>query len=201
MNGGTMDGKRRAMLVSTAAAAAPWPAGVAAQGRGAGSSPGVLTVSGAIKRPNRGAMDPAIDALMAKHGIKFAAAHALDFATLVTLPAQTIKPTHEYDAKVHTMRGPLLVDVLKAATAEPADTSTLLLRGIDGYAGKWAVADVRKYRFLVVTHLDGKPLTVGGLGPIWATYDADRFPEKAAKPLNERYAGCPWGLYHIEVSA
>jgi len=195
-----MHTKRRAILASAVAAVA-WPAR-AADGKGpSGSSPVVLTVSGAIKRANRGAMDPAIDALMAKHGIKFAAAHALDFAALASMPAQTIKPTHEYDAKVHTMRGPLLVDVLKAATAEPADTSALLLRGIDGYAGKWAVADVRKYRFLVVTHFDGKPLTVGGLGPIWATYDADRFPDKAAKPLNERYAGCPWGLYHIEVSA
>ncbi len=187
--------KRRAFLISAAVVAAP---PVAAQQRGA-SGPVVLTVSGAIKQPNRGAMDPAIDALMAKHGIKFAAAHAVSFAEIAALPAVTIKPTHEYDAKVHTLRGPLLTAVLNAGAAEVSDATTLLMRGIDGYAGKWSVADVRKYRFLVVTHMDGKPLPVGGLGPIWATYDADRFPEKAAKPLNERYAGCPWGLYHIEV--
>ena len=191
--------KRRVLLASTAASLAPLPA--AAQQRAGASSPIVLTISGAIRKPNRGAMDPAIDALMAKHGIKFASAHALDFASLAAMPAQTIKPTHEYDAKVHTLRGPLLIDVLKAASAEPADTSTLLLRGIDGYAGKWTLADVRKYRFVVATHFDGKPMTVGGLGPVWATYDADRFPDKAAKPLNERFAGCPWGLYHIEVTA
>ena len=126
----------------------------------------------------------------------------VDFAAIAALPAVTIKPTHEYDAKVHAMRGPLLADVLiKAGSAQVSDTSTLLMRGIDGYAGKWTMADVRKYRFLVVTHMDGKPLAVGGLGPLWATYDADRFPDKAAKPLNERYAGCPWGLYHIEVTA
>ena len=46
-----------------------------------------------------------------------------------------------------------------------------------------------------------KVIAVGGLGPIWAVYDADRFPDKAAKPLNDRFAGCPWGLYHIEVTA
>ena len=196
-----MGNKRRAFLLSAGAGAiAPWATGAAAEDRGR-ASPVVLTVSGAIKTPNRGAMDPAIDALMGKHGIKFAAAHAVGFAEIAALPAQTIKPTHEYDAKVHTLRGPLLTDVLKAGSAQVSDASTLLLRGIDGYAGKWTVADVRKYRFLVVTHMDGKPLSVGGLGPIWATYDADRFPEKAAKPLNERYAGCPWGLYHIEVSA
>ena len=189
--------KRRTVLLSTAAALAPWTA--TAQ-KGA-SSPAVLTISGAIAKPNRGAVDPAIDALMAKHGIKFDAAHAVSFAQIAALPAVTIKPTHEYDAKVHTMRGPLLTDVLKAATANVSDAASLLMRGIDGYAGKWSVADVRKYRFLVVTHMDGKPLAVGGLGPIWATYDADRFPDKAAKPLNERYGGCPWGLYHIGVGA
>ena len=197
-----MDSKRRAVLISSAAAIAPWSGGASAQERAAaGSSPIVLTVAGATKRANRGALDPAIDALMAKHGIKFASAHALDFAALMALPAVTIKPTHEYDAKVHAIRGPLLTDVLKAATVDVGDTATLLLRGIDGYAGKWTVADVRKYRFLVATHFDGKPMAVGGLGPIWATYDADRFPDKAAKPLNERFAGCPWGLYYIEATA
>jgi len=195
-----MNRNRRALLASAVAAL---PAGAFAQGKAAARPDGqvVLTVSGAIRTANRGALDPAIDALMAKHGIKFAAARSLDFAALAALPAQTIKPTHEYDAKVHTLRGPLLTDVLTAATADVNDTATLLLRGIDGYAGKWKVADARKYRFLVVTHMDGKPLTVGGLGPLWATYDADRFPDKAALPLDKRYPGCPWGLYHIEVTA
>src|SRR2546423_10374483 len=87
---GMMDRKRRAVLAS-AATLAPWPAMVAAQERApAAGSPVVLTVSGAIKRSNRGAMDPAIDALMAKHGIKFGGAHTLDFAALTALPAQTI---------------------------------------------------------------------------------------------------------------
>jgi hypothetical protein len=196
-----MDANRRALLASAAAAAA-LPGGALAQAKGgARDQPVVLTLSGAIKNTNRGALDPAIDALMAKHGIKFSSARTLDFAALAALPAQTIKPTHEYDAKVHELRGPLLDEVLKAASADVTDTSSVLLRGIDGYAGKWKIADARKYRFLVVTHMDGKPLTVGGLGPLWATYDADRFPDKAALPLDKRYPGCPWGLYHIEVTA
>ena len=194
-----MDSTRRALIATTGAALVPLPAAAAKER--AGASPVVLTLSGAITKANRGAMDPAIDALMAKHGVKFDKACALDFATLAALPAQTIKPTHEYDAKVHALRGPLLADVLKLAGAGAADTLMLLLRGIDGYAGKWSLADLRKYRFIVATHFDDRPMAVGGLGPVWATYDADRFPDRAAKPLNERYAGCPWGLYHIEVSA
>jgi hypothetical protein len=42
-------------------------------------------------------------------------------------------------------------------------------------------------------------MPLGGLGPLWAVYDADRVPEMAAKPVNERFAVCPWGLYHIDV--
>jgi hypothetical protein len=60
---------------------------------------------------------------------------------------------------------------------------------------------VTRYRFILATHLDGEPMALGGLGPLWAVYDADRFPEQAAKPVPDRFALCPWGLFHIEVQA
>jgi hypothetical protein len=47
--------------------------------------------------------------------------------------------------------------------------------------------------------VDGKPMPLGGLGPLWAVYDADRVPEMAAQALAQRFAACPWALYHIEV--
>ena len=55
--------------------------------------------------------------------------------------------------------------------------------------------------FIVATHIDGKPLSIGGLGPLWAIYEADRFPQMARKPVTERFAGSPWGFYHIEVQS
>ncbi len=61
--------------------------------------------------------------------------------------------------------------------------------------------DARKYRFIVATHLDGQPMPLGGLGPFWAVYDVHRFSEMMAQPLNERFALCPWALYHIEVQS
>ena len=51
----------------------------------------------------------------------------------------------------------------------------------------------------MATHLDGQPMALGGLGPLWALYDADRFPDMAAKPLSARFANCPWATYHIQV--
>jgi len=42
-------------------------------------------------------------------------------------------------------------------------------------------------------------LALGGLGPQWAVIDADTVVAFKDKPLKERFALCPWGLYHIDV--
>ncbi len=167
----------------------------------AGRGPSLLTVTGAIGRGNRGPFDPVLDQMMGKQKISFDKAHAWDFVALAALPAITIRPTLEYDAKPHALSGPLLADVLKAAGAVTTDAGRLLLRAVDGYAPVLTMADLRKYKFIVATHLDGKPMPLGGLGPLWAIHDADRFADMAAKPLADRFAQCPWGLYHIEVMA
>lgn len=163
------------------------------------SGPALLTVTGAIGAGNRGALDPALDQMMAKQKLQFNRAHTFDFASLSALPQTTIKPTLEYDSKQHVLNGPLLSEVMNAAGAAAA--SDVLLRAVDGYAVQVAMADIRKYRFIVATHLDGKPIPLGGLGPLWAVYDADSFPDVMAKPLSARFALCPWGTYHIEAKA
>lgn len=191
--------KRRFLAGALGAAALAPHAQAAAPARSA-SSPTLLTVSGAIGKPNRGPMDPVLEQMMAKQKISFDRARVFDFAALTALPAVTIKPTLEYDRKVHALRGPLLVDVLKAAGAA-GESGQLAMRAVDGYSPEISVADARRYRFIVATHLDGKPMALGALGPLWAVYDADRFPDMAAKPLDQRFALCPWALYHIDVRA
>ena len=165
------------------------------------SGPALLTVSGQIGAGNRGSLDPALDQMMKKQKISFDKAHTFDFAALTALPAVTIKPTLEYDGKVHTLKGPLLIDVLKASGVKVSDKMAFFLRAVDGYAAQVSAADAIKYRFIVATHLDGRPMALGGLGPLWALYDADRFPDMAAKPLPDRFAWCPWATYYIEVKA
>ena len=61
------------------------------------------------------------------------------------------------------------------------------------------MADAQRYRMIVATAIDGIPLAIGGLGPLWAVYDADRLPDFKDKPLKQRFALSPWGLYFIEV--
>jgi hypothetical protein len=184
-----------------AAAAGAFPLGVQAASLPARpAGPALLTVTGAISRANRGPFDPVLDQMMHKHGVGFRKAYVFDDAALQALPAVTIRPTLEYDNKTHELRGPLLLDVLAQAGAAPSDKSILVLRAVDGYNVELPAVQARARRFIVATHVDGKRMPLGGLGPLWAVYDADRVPEMAAQPPAQRFAACPWALYHIDVS-
>ncbi|WP_432380926.1 molybdopterin-dependent oxidoreductase [Duganella sp. P38] len=181
------------------AAVAGLAAALPARAAASAPAPALLTVTGAIGKPNRGEFDPARDVMMAKHNIRFGPAHAFDYAALAALPAVTIRPTLEYDAQPHTLRGPLLLDVMAAAGAQLRADTQLILRAVDGYAAAVTVAQARAQRWIVATTLDGAPMALGGLGPLWALCDADQVPELAALPLAGRFGGAPWALYHIEV--
>ena len=165
------------------------------------AGPGLLTVTGSIRNTNRGPLDKALDQMMVKQQQSFTKAHVFDFAAITKLPARTIRPTLEYDSKPHTLRGPLLTEVLRAAGA-PEDAATpLAMRAIDGYTIEISLGEARSLGLIVATHLDGKPMALGGLGPLWAVLDADRNPELASKPVAERFAKCPWGFYHLVVGS
>jgi len=189
--------KRRFLAAAALGAALPLRARAAAST--ARTGPGLLTVSGAITRSNRGPLDPALDQLMVKHGTQFSRAWEFDAAMLARLPSVTIQPTLEYDAKPHRLSGPLLGSVVAAAGVAAGAPVTLVLRALDGYNVAVSLADAQRYRMIVATTLDGVPMSIGGLGPLWAVYDADRLPDFKDKPLKERFALCPWGLYFIEV--
>lgn len=188
--------KRQFLAVALAAGILPASARAASA---ALRGPALLTVTGSIAKPNRGPFDAVRDQMMHKQKISFERARAFDYAALTNLPAHTIRPTLEYDGKAHALRGPLLEELLKAAGAPQDDAVRLLLRAVDGYAATLTLAQVRARRVIVATHLDGQPMALGGLGPLWAIHDADRIAEMAALPLAERFASCPWALYHIGV--
>lgn len=190
--------KRNFMGAALLAGAAPALASSPAKPAG---GPVLLTITGEVGKTNRGPFDPGRDILMGKHKLAFSRAFAFDVAALAALPAVTIRPTLEYDGKVRTLRGPLLSEVLAAAGVRLQDSTRLALRALDGYAASVDGAQARALRFMVATHLDGQPMALGGLGPLWAVIDADRVPALAARPLAERFGNCPWGLYHIEVQA
>jgi len=191
---------KRQFLTATALAAGVLPI-TRANAAPAAAGPVLLTVSGAIANSNRGPLDPALDQMMAKHHIEFTKAWTFDAAALSRLPAVTIKPTLEYDARPHTLKGPTLEAVLQAAGVAPDAKVMLGLRAVDGYNVMVSLADARRYRMIVATRIDGHFMALGSLGPQWAVYDADRLPDFKDKPLKERFGLCPWGLYHVDVKA
>ncbi len=136
---------------------------------------------------------------MVKHGVKFDKARQFDAAMLGRLSSVTIRPTLEYDSKAHRLSGPLLSAVVEASGVAARAPVMLSLRALDGYNVSVSLADAHRFRMIVASALDGAPMSVGGLGPLWAIYDADRLPDFKEKPLKERFALCPWGLYFIEV--
>lgn len=88
---------------------------------------------------------------------------------------------------------------LLAAGVLDNSAARLVLRAVDGYTVNISLADAQTCRMIVATHIDNQTMALGGLGPQWAVYDADVLPTFQRKTLKERFALCPWGLYHIDV--
>ena len=190
---------KRQFLCSTAAAAL-LPAVTPALADAPGKSVPLLTIGGAITGGNRGPVDPVLDQLLVRHGVKFSTALALDAERLRQLPRIDIRPTLEYDEKPHKLSGPLLTALLAEAGVDVGPALRVGLRAIDGYNVTLGAEEIRAYRMIVATHIDDQPLALGGLGPQWAVHDADNLPAFKNKPVKERFASCPWGLYYIDVA-
>lgn len=191
--------KKRQFLLATAAAGM-LPAAAPAFAQAPKAGPVLLTVGGAITKGNRGPVDATLDQLMVRHGVKFSKALALDSESLQRLPRVEIRPTLEYDEKQHKLAGPLLTTVIGEAGVDLKSSSRIGLRAIDGYNVTVTLEQIQSYRMIVATHADDQPLALGGLGPQWAVYDADSLAAFKDKPVKERFALCPWGLYYIDVA-
>ncbi len=190
--------KRRFLLTTALTAAGMLPATSRAVADAGG--PVLLTVGGSITRGNRGPHDSTRDQLLVRHGVRFSNALALDSRTLHSLPKVEIRPTLEYDNQQHKLSGPLLAAVLAEAGIAAGSSALIGLRAIDGYNVAISLTEIESYRMIIATHMDDRPLSLGGLGPHWAVYDADSLPAFKDKPVKERFALCPWGLYYIDVA-
>lgn len=89
--------------------------------------------------------------------------------------------------------------MLEAAGVSPTSAVLVGMCAVDGYRVAISLANIRRYRMVLATHIDGQPLALGGLGPQWAVYDADNLADIKDKPLKQRFGLSPWGVYHIDV--
>ncbi|WP_417284246.1 molybdopterin-dependent oxidoreductase [Comamonas sp.] len=170
-----------------------------------GLQPVALIISGPGVQANRGAVDVTRDRMLTVHGHRFDAAWACGLDAINSLEAEHISTTVEYDGKTHELRGPLLQTVLQAAGVDLGQAMAaghwLLLQGIDGYRAQLPLTDAIRWKLLLATHMDGQPLAMGGLGPLWAMYASEDIAELADKPLDQRFTQAVWGLYYMAIAA
>ncbi|WP_421693682.1 molybdopterin-dependent oxidoreductase [Aestuariivirga sp.] len=142
---------------------------------GDAGEPVVLTVTGNVAHPNRGALDPFDDAVFAHLDVKFDKGFTFTLADLKALPQQTAKAKYNEWPREVTATGPSLADVLKAAGAEG---KKILVQAIDGYAPEFTADDVARGKLILAVEADGKPLAMGGRGPLWLFGPRDSFADQ-----------------------
>lgn len=128
------------------------------------ADPVILTVTGNIAHSNRGPLNEFDDAVFAHLDVKFDKGFTFTLAELKALPQRTEKAKYDNWPREVTASGPSLVDVLKAAGAEG---KKILVQAADGYAPELTAADVAGDKLILALTADGKPLHMGGRGPIW----------------------------------
>jgi hypothetical protein len=177
-------------LVAAALFAVPADAPAVAQDAGA-EAPALLTVTGAVGRTNRPAMDPFADALFQALGVEFDQAFEFSRADLTGMPQ--VEVTAEYPGwpGAVTVSGPRLLDVLTKAGSRG---SRIAVMAVDGYAPEFALEDVTR-DFVLALEANGRPLNLGGRGPVWLVFPPDSYDGQDAASD----AGLAWAVFHIRV--
>lgn len=170
-----------------------------------GLQPAMLTISGPGVQGNRSKPQAAADRMLQLHGNQFESAWSCGLDALNSLEQHALKATLEYDEAEHSLQGPLLENVLQASGVDIGKAMTqghwLTLQGIDGYRSQLPLAQAMRWRMLVATQLDGTPLAIGGLGPLWASFAPQHIDELKQLPIKQRFTNAVWGLYYIQISA
>ena len=125
--------------------------------------PVILTVTGNISSPNRGALDPFQDAFFAHDDVTFDKAAAFDLAMLEGLGMKTITTGHHGWPGKFSFEGPLLRDVLAAAGAEGRVAKVVAL---DGYGADISMERLEKFPVILALKRDGAYLGLGRRGQV-----------------------------------
>ena len=136
------------------------------------AEPVVLTVTGNIATPNRGAVDPFADPVFAHLEVKFDKGFTFTLGELKALPQRSVTVRYKEWPREVTASGPGLADVLKAAGASG---KKILVQAVDGYAPEFTDADIARDKLILALEADGKPLPMGGRGPLWLLGPPDSF--------------------------
>ncbi len=173
-------------------AAALIAAPVCASAPALADGPTMLTVSGSVAEPNRGAVDPVNDKLFLFNDVQFDKATAFDLDSLYALPQVTVRTDFPMGGEQTEFSGPLLADVLRKAGA---DGQTLLVQAMDGYAIEVPFDEITGKGAVVALERDGAPLGIGDYGPTQIVFPRGERADLAQ--MNDDW--WIWQIYHIAV--
>ncbi len=152
----------------------------------------ILTLTGNIEQPTRGASNEDADKFFIFNDIEFANAAQFDVAALSALPQASIKADFPMGGPVYVFEGPLLTDVLHAAGATG---ETVTIRALDGYAVDIPFEEAIAKGAVVALKRDGIPFAIGDFGPTHVVFPrADRAD---LADMNDDW--WIWSIYHINV--
>jgi len=151
----------------------------------------ILTIAGAIGEENRGPVNDFDDGFFKYQERSFDKGFALDREMLEALPQREITAKATNWTKSYRLKGPLATDVLKLAGAGGKGATFYAL---DGYGVQLTAAELAAHDWVMALSADGKPLGLGGLGPLWMAFDVPGEPT-----LSDDEARWPWAVFFIEV--
>lgn len=96
--------------------------------------------------------------------------------------------------ETHKVRGVLMRDLAKFVGA---NSETVKLTALDGYALDIPMSDFATYDAVVATEIDGKPLSVRDKGPAWLIYPASDHAELKDTVYESRMV---WQIKSIEFN-
>lgn len=153
----------------------------------------LLTVTGSVENPNRGAFDPDTDKFFGYNEVEFSKATEFDFDALEALDLVKVKADFPKGAQVHEFEGPLLADVLKAAGA---NGDTVTIQALDGYAIEVSAQDLIDKGAVVALKRDGSALSIGGFGPTHIVFPRAERADLSNMPDDNWI----WSIFHISVN-
>lgn len=179
-----------AAMAATAAFGTLGPA--AAGGEYSGSGVAILTVTGNLSNPSRGAFDMDVDKFFGFSEVAFDAGTQFDYQGLQKLGMIAVTTDFPKGGDIHVFEGPLLKDVLAAAGVEG---KLLTVRALDGYLIEAPISEMVAKGAVVAVKRDGTPFAIGDFGPAQIV-----FPRKERPELSEMSDdNWVWSIYNIHV--
>lgn len=154
--------------------------------------PVMLTVTGAVEKPNRGPVDPALDKLFVFNDVSFKKAREFDIDALAALPQVTVRADFPKGGPEASFTGPLLADLLAASGAEGRSVT---IQAMDGYAVEASFAELASKGAVIALARDGKPMGIGSLGPAQLVFPRADRADLAAMPDDWWI----WQIFHVRV--